>query len=95
MQAVPVDLGYSDRVRGYYDIRGLGVAADYCRYVGDSPNIWASCKLAGTDNEYTPRGVVDVQQNTFVLKKVRIPRKTSGTKNQTETSRNITKHDGT
>ena len=67
-----MDLGYPDKLRGYYDIQGLGVAADYCRYVGDANHggIYASCKLALTNNEYTPIGVVEEQQNTFVLKKV-------------------------
>jgi hypothetical protein len=36
--------------RGWYDVQNQGVPNDYCRYVGDEPNIYWSCVLAG-DNE--------------------------------------------
>ncbi len=37
--------GYGDRPRGFKDINGDG-KADYCRFVGDDPNIIESCNLA-------------------------------------------------
>ena len=48
------DLGYSSMPRGWYDAQCQGAANDYCRYVGDAPNIWWSCALAGTTNQYSP-----------------------------------------
>ena len=52
------DIGYGDSPRGWYDYSKQGVRNDYCRFVGDAPKVWFSCKLAGTGNnpndEYTP-----------------------------------------
>jgi pimeloyl-ACP methyl ester carboxylesterase len=42
-----IDEGYGDRPRGFKDINGDG-KADYCRYVGNPPNIFESCNLAGS-----------------------------------------------
>ena len=54
-QTTITDWGYKDRIRGWYDIQGQGVRNDYCRWVGDGPNIWFSCALAGSSDQYTPR----------------------------------------
>lgn len=40
-----IDQGYGDRPRGFKDINGDG-KADYCRFVGNDPNIIESCNLA-------------------------------------------------
>lgn len=40
-----IDEGYGDRPRGFKDINGDG-KADYCRYVGNPPNIIESCNFA-------------------------------------------------
>lgn len=47
------DRGYQDRTHGWYDMQKQGVNNDYCRYVGDNPNTWFSCALAGASNQYT------------------------------------------
>jgi hypothetical protein len=51
-----IDKGYNDRPRGFRDANSDG-RADYCRFVGDPPNIYESCNLAtpsGFDpNQYT------------------------------------------
>jgi len=49
-----IDCGYYNKTRGWYDIQKKGVYNDYCRYVGDPPNIWFSCQLEGSSNPYTP-----------------------------------------
>ena len=48
-----VDGGYNDGQfgdkplkKGYYDVLGQGVPNDYCRYVGDQPNIFFACQLS-------------------------------------------------
>ncbi len=51
------DRGNMDRTRGWYDAQCQGAANDYCRYVGDAPNVWWSCALAGSNNEYSPAGL--------------------------------------
>lgn len=69
-RCTPVDFGYSDADRGWYDARGVGVANDYCRWVG-TPR-WFSCKLAGhCDQEYTAAGVYTLQKvqgHTLVIR---------------------------
>jgi hypothetical protein len=30
---------------------------DYCRFVGDAPNTFWSCALAGSTDQYSPRGL--------------------------------------
>ncbi len=40
------DCGYGHMKRGWYDFRNQGVKNDYCRHVGDHPNIWFSCQFA-------------------------------------------------
>merc|ERR1711892_1330354 len=59
-KAVPSDKGYPGCDEGYFDAQGYGEALDYCRWVGNGgcrrePSWW-SCKLAGTTEEYTPKG---------------------------------------
>jgi hypothetical protein len=44
-----VDPGYADRRRGFRDVNGDG-RADYCRFVGNSPDIHEACHL-GTTSE--------------------------------------------
>ncbi|KAL3783281.1 hypothetical protein ACHAWO_005073 [Cyclotella atomus] len=51
--ADPVDWGYPDSVQGWYDVSGCGVCNDYCRTVGNPPNTWISCKLAGSPIDNT------------------------------------------
>jgi Pyruvate/2-oxoacid:ferredoxin oxidoreductase delta subunit len=51
--ADPVDPGWDDEKRGWYDVSGCGVCNDYCRNVGELGSVWFSCKLAGTFAEYT------------------------------------------
>jgi hypothetical protein len=51
--ADPVDMGFYDDRRGWYDVSGCGVCNDYCRTVGGGANMWFSCKLAGTTTEHT------------------------------------------
>jgi len=60
------DWGYNDEYRGWYDVQGCGHCGDYCRWVGNSSSggdpmlktvhqtSWWSCKLAGSQEEYTP-----------------------------------------
>jgi len=62
------DDGYVDHFRGWYDVQGCGTCNDYCRWVGKTgsggdPSVqvekgksWWSCRLAGTDDHYTPLG---------------------------------------
>jgi hypothetical protein len=47
-----IDQGYGDRPRGFKDINGDG-KADYCRYIGNPPNIFESCNLAGSSGFIT------------------------------------------
>jgi hypothetical protein len=42
-----IDQGYADRPRGFRDVNGDG-KADYCRFVGDSPNIYEACNLSAS-----------------------------------------------
>ena len=42
--------GYPDP--GWYDLQNQGVANDYCRVLGDSPNQFFACTFAG-DTNYT------------------------------------------
>ncbi len=58
------DLGYSDRPRGWYDAQCQGADNDYCRWVGDAPNIFWSCALAGATSEYTPGGIFTPETTT-------------------------------
>ena len=53
-------MGYQGCDEGYFDVQGYGEALDFCRWVGNGgcrkePSWW-SCKLAGTTEEYTPKG---------------------------------------
>jgi hypothetical protein len=52
-----IDKGYDNRPRGFRDANSDG-RADYCRFVGDPPNIYESCNLA------TPSGF-DSNQHTL------------------------------
>ena len=51
------DCGWADHPRGYYNAIGRpsGEKLDYCRFVGNKPDIWFSCALAGTTDQYTDR----------------------------------------
>ena len=65
-----VDEGFVDKFRGWYDVSGCGQCNDYCRWVGDGGSGgnplfkqtvnkgagWWSCRLAGSNEEYTPDG---------------------------------------
>lgn len=42
------DFGYERYFHGWTDVQGQGANNDYCRMVGDDPDIWLSCALAGT-----------------------------------------------
>lgn len=53
----PLDAGYPDRKRGWFDMQNQGVNNDYCRWVGDASNPWFSCVLAGSELDITPREV--------------------------------------
>jgi FG-GAP-like repeat len=52
---VGIDKGYNDMPRSMRDVNGDG-RADFCRWVGNAPNIYESCLLAGqtgfTKTEY-------------------------------------------
>ena len=50
------DCGYPNDKRGWFDFSGLGVRNDYCREVGEAPNVFASCYLAGAKEQMTPIG---------------------------------------
>lgn len=62
-----IDEGYADNYRGWYDVSGCG-GNDYCRWVGNSGSggdprttlshgsSWWSCRLAGTNEIYSPQG---------------------------------------
>jgi hypothetical protein len=65
------DPGHEDQFRGWFDVQGCGKCNDYCRWVegtgpGGDPSkatqdqvagsYW-SCRLAGSDQPYTPRGL--------------------------------------
>jgi len=65
------DAGYSDSYRGWYDVQGCGKCNDYCRWVGNTGSggdpskklhvpggnnpSWWSCRLAGENQNYSPR----------------------------------------
>jgi hypothetical protein len=49
----PTDLGKDDGKRGWYDVSGCGVCNDYCCTISIDPDVYFSCKLAGTTYEYT------------------------------------------
>ena len=49
-----IDRGYSNMYRGWYDVLGRGIKNDYCRFVGNYPNIIFNCMLAGTNEPYSP-----------------------------------------
>lgn len=53
------DKGWSNMTKGWYDMQNQGVRNDYCRYVGDAPNIWFSCALAGATDQYTTARIYD------------------------------------
>jgi hypothetical protein len=75
------DAGYTDAYRGWYDVQGCGTCNDYCRWVGDTGSggnpakklhvpggrnpSWWSCRLAGTNKNYSPRS----QFRSFKFKK--------------------------
>jgi len=42
-----IDVGYSDRPRGFVDVNGDG-RADYCRMIGATDNLTIACMTAGT-----------------------------------------------
>jgi len=60
------DWGVGDSFRGWYDVQGCGLCNDYCRWVGFDGSggdpayklkhgrSWWSCRLAGSNEEYTP-----------------------------------------
>lgn len=64
------DAGYIDAYQGWYDLQGCGQCNDYCRWIGgeevgsggnparslENGESWWSCRLAGSDDAYTPRG---------------------------------------
>lgn len=52
------DCGYPQRTRGWYDMQNQGQKNDYCRWVGNPPNTWFSCQLAGSDNPISPKSVL-------------------------------------
>lgn len=56
--ATITDCGYPDHPRGWYDVQKLGVANDFCRYVGNPP-AYFSCALAGSTAQYSPAGAYD------------------------------------
>lgn len=56
--ATLTDCGYATSTRGWYDMQNQGVKNDYCRTVGDAPNTFFSCALAGSPNQYTDAKVV-------------------------------------
>lgn len=43
------DWGYNDGYAGWFDVQKQGACNDYCRNVGDSPNVFFACALAGQD----------------------------------------------
>lgn len=64
-----VDLGYSNRPHGWYDIQeqGQGRYNDYCRFVGDSPNIHSSCALGGSSDQNVMDGIPASLLGHFVI----------------------------
>jgi hypothetical protein len=57
----PVDWGYSSLPRGMYQADNFG-GLDYCRFVGNSPNIFISCKLNDYSNEYAHNSLTGIDQ---------------------------------
>ncbi len=55
----PVDWGYSSLPRGMYQANNAG-GLDYCRFVGNSPHIFISCKLDGNSNEYAHNSMTGI-----------------------------------
>lgn len=59
------DLGYNHLPRGLVDVSGDG-RADYCRFVGDSPNIFIACAIrtsnGGWEGEYNYKSVEGIDQ---------------------------------
>ena len=51
------DGGFLDSSRGWFDAQCQGATNDYCRYVGDKPNDFWSCALAGGDEDLTAPGM--------------------------------------
>jgi Cys-rich repeat protein len=47
------DCGYPGSPHGWFDVQGQGVPNDYCRFVGDPPNIQLQCALAGAASQYS------------------------------------------
>ena len=74
-----IDQGYSTLPRFLADVNGDG-SADYCRFVGDAPNIFLSCDLAtatGFDtNQYSFSSIKGVNQGYSTLP--RFPADVSG-----------------
>eukprot|EP00808_Paulinella_micropora_P009603 g9125.t1 len=63
------DLGYGNRMRGWYDAQGQGICNDYCRYVGPGGGYsfaWFSCALAGSVDPNTAPNVYREGEGTTV-----------------------------
>lgn len=43
------DWGYNDGYAGWFDVQKQGACNDYCRNVGDAPNVFFACALAGQE----------------------------------------------
>ncbi|MCB2264074.1 MAG: hypothetical protein LGR52_14235 [Candidatus Thiosymbion ectosymbiont of Robbea hypermnestra] len=54
------DSGYSDLPSARIDVNNDG-RIDYCRFVGDSPNIFIACDI-GTSNQYAYQSVKGIDQ---------------------------------
>ena len=51
------DEGYPAQPRGWYDAQCQGASNDYCRFVGDQPDVFWSCALAGGVEDISAPGV--------------------------------------
>lgn len=53
--------------RGWYDVQNQGVPNDYCRYVGDEPNIYWSCVMSGDDERIRDNEYKETDKNLKVF----------------------------
>jgi hypothetical protein len=72
-----IDGGYADNSygplkKGYYDILGQGFPNDYCRYVGDWPNVFFGCQLSNGSQThaktYNGKNILDIVKGQTVSK---------------------------
>lgn len=55
-QVISEDVGYPNLPRAFIDVNGDG-QLDFCRFVGDHPKIFISCKLSNGQSFESERGI--------------------------------------